>query len=293
MGRFRAVWVWLLLCGLAVGVCGVSAQVTLNLDDRLSPSDASKRDALLQPGIAALNRGDDAAALRAFLSVLITYPDDLSVLRYSAAAAMGSGQNEQALSLFQRALAQIPSKPWPMRTTIIVLEARMNRWDDFDRDVKVLRQAKKSGMDHGLDESAGFVIDEFESGRARVQAVIYPLQSSRYHTLYRFLLPTWVEITPPPRANAKGPPPAVPARCKDPDFQPHFDVESDDVDQPEFAKAHPDEAKKGARSYTLDSYGTPCSQALVKFYPDGEPTYETVRADVVKALMTPGGPAKP
>jgi len=288
MGRFKAVGVGLLLCGLAMGARRVPAQdVSPDREqeptgdvERLPPQDVAKRNALLQPGIALLNHGSDEAALTAFLSVLTTYPNDLTTLRYSAAAAMGAHENEKALDLFQRALAQFPKQPWPMRTAIIVLEARMNRWDDFDHDVKVLRQAKKSGMDHGLDGNTGFVIDEFESGRGRVQTVIYPLQSSRYHTLYRFLLPAWLEIDPVAIASAA----KKDKRCQNPDFQPYFDAESDDIDQAAFAKAHPDKAAKGERSYSLDSYQSPCVQALVKFYPDGEPTYEALRADVLKAI---------
>jgi tetratricopeptide (TPR) repeat protein len=282
---------------MAVGVRTGWAQTqqslqTLQLksDDRLSPQDAAKRDALMRPGIAQFNRGENAAALSAFLSVLTTYPDDLIVLRYSAAAAMAAGQNEQALGLFHRALNQIPQDPWPLRIRIIVLEARTGRWEDFDHDVKVLRQAKKNRMDHGLDGNEGFIIDEFESGRGKVQAVIYPTQPSRYHTLYRFLLPVWLEINPRAQAEAAK---KEPSRCVNPDYQPHFDAESDDVDQEAFAKANPEKAAKGERSYSLDSYGSPCTQALVKFYPDGEPTYETVRADVIRALASPAAAAKP
>jgi tetratricopeptide (TPR) repeat protein len=272
-----------------MGVPGARAQQD-SMDDHLPPQDSAKRNALIRPAVALLNRGDDAAALTAFLSVLTTYPNDLIVLRYSAAAAMGAGQNEQALALFQRALAQFPSKPWPIRTAIIVLEARLNRWDDFDRDVAMLRNAKKGGMEHDLDDNAGFVIDEFESGRGQVQGVVLPLQAGRYHTLYRFLLPAWVELDSRAQAAAEA---KDPSRCVKRDFQPHIDVESDDVDQAAFAKAHPELAAKGGRSYSLDAYESPCTQALVTIYPDGEPRYETVRADVVKAIMKSAGGAKP
>jgi tetratricopeptide (TPR) repeat protein len=297
MGKFRAVWAGAVLCCLIAGVRAGGAQTqqslqTLQLrsDDRLAPQDAATRDALLRPGIGDLNRGENAAALSAFLSVLTRYPDDLIVLRYSAVAAMAAGQNEQALGLFHRALDQIPQDPWPLRLRIIVLEARTGRWEDFDHDVKVLRQAKKNHMDHGLDGNEGFIIDEFDTARGRIQGVIYPAQSSRYHTLYRFLLPVWMEINARAQADAAK---KEPSRCVNPDYQPHFDAESDDIDQEAFAKANPGKAAKGERSYSLDSYGSPCTQALVKFYPDGEPTYETVRADVIKALASPAAAAKP
>jgi hypothetical protein len=188
--------------------------------------------------------------------------------------------------LFRRALALQPHNPWPIRNALIILEARLNQWAYFDRDLAALRSAKRNGMDHGLDDSTGFVIDEFDVGTGEVQAVIYPLQSGKYHTLYRFRLPrdSPIALHAQPSNSA-----TAAARCVDPDFQPHIDAESGDVDQAEFAKAHPDKAAKGDRSYMLDAFGSPCVQGLVAFYPDGEPTYEKARADVIRLLT---GPAK-
>jgi len=268
------------------GAASVDGSTAGSVDeDRLPAKEALKRDALMQPGLDALKRGDNATAYTALHSVLSSYPDDLFVLRSAAAAAMAAGQNEQAVSLFHQALAQFPRNPWPMRNAIIIMEARMDRWADFDRDVAALRQAKKNGMDHGLDRDSGFVIDEFDVGTGRVRAVVYPLGVGRYHTLYRFLLPQPVQMSAVAEASsAKN---TSSARCQNPDFQPYMDAESDDIDQADFRKAHPDKAAKGERSYSLDSYWSPCSQALVGFYPDGEPAYEKVRAAAIRALTGP------
>jgi hypothetical protein len=138
-------------------------------------------------------------------------------------------------------------------------------------------------MDHGLDDSAGFVIDEFESGARSVKGELYPLQAGRYHMLYRFELPPGEIMT----ARTGAGPNANAAQCNNPDFRPHVDVESSDVDQAEFAKAHPEKAAKGERSYTLVVYGSPCAQALAGFYPDGEPTYEKAREDAIRVLTSP------
>lgn len=67
-------------------------------------------------------------------------------------------------------------------------------------------------------------------------------------------------------------------------FTPYIDVESDDIDQIDFAKAHPEKANAGERSFSLDSYPAPGTQRLIEFYPDGEPSYATVRADVFATL---------
>jgi hypothetical protein len=59
------------------------------------------------------------------------------------------------------------------------------------------------------------------------------------------------------------------------------------VDQAGFNKLHPDKATAGDRSFSLDSFSTPNSQTLIKFYADGEPAYEAVRTDILAALKQP------
>jgi hypothetical protein len=255
-------------------------------DEKLAPLEAAKRDRLMQPGLDHLKHGENAAAYAALKTVAILYPTDIGVLRYTAAAALRSDHDAEALTLFRQALAQRPHDPWQMRLAVILLEAKLNQWGDFDRDLAVMRVAKRNGMDHGLDGGDGFVIDEFDSGPGRVQGAIYPRQSGQFHMLYRFVLPAEAAMYAPVQAPASGSSSSG-TRCVDPDFQPHMDVESDDSDQAAFSKAHPEKAAKGERSYFLYAAYSPCSQKLLKFYPDGEPSYEVARADVLRALTQP------
>lgn len=244
----------------------------------LSPQDVVRRDALLQPGLDALKKGDSAAALTAFQPALAAFPKDGKVLQLSGEAAMETNQNDVALGLFERALAEHPKDVWNIRFGVLRLEARLGKWEDFDKGLAELKAAKKAG-DAAL-ESPGFVVDEFEVGGQKVTAAFYPLLAGHFKTLYRFLLPV-----PAPVDVAASTTGGAGDRCKDPNFRPYIDVESDDVDQSFFAQAHPDLAKKGERSYSLDTYPAACSQGLIKFYSDGEPKYEVVRADVTKALV--------
>ena len=251
--------------------------------EKLSPDQIANRDALLKPGIDALKRGDNAAALDALQPALAAYPDDLRVLRYTASAAMAVNQNEKALDLYNRALTKHPNQPWPLRLAVLQLEARLGKWTDFDRDLAALRAAKKSGTDHQLDSSSGFLIEGFDAGGRHVEAAVFPLLAGSFHTLYRFTLPKLAATAPPIQASAQSP---QSSRCDNPDFRPYIDVESDDADQDSFKKRHPDLAAKGERGYSLDIYSAPCSQGLIKFYFDGEPAYESIRADVIKALTS-------
>ncbi len=257
--------------------------------ETLSPADVAKRDELMKPGLELLKKGDMNGAYVALWPARKEYPKDLRVLRYSAEAAFYSGHNAEALDLFNRALALHPNQPWPLRLAHMQIQARLGHWDAFDHELAELRQAKRAGLDHQLDSSTGFLIDGFAAGGTHVQTVIFPLQSDQYHTLYRFLLPKESPAKTSIEAgvnsgDAAGNGGSSDERCKNPEFRPYIDLESDDVDQAAFKQAHPEAVEKGERSYSLDTYPGPCSQGLIKFYNEGEPKYEAVRADIVKAL---------
>jgi hypothetical protein len=75
-------------------------------------------------------------------------------------------------------------------------------------------------------------------------------------------------------------------------------LESNDADQPGFAKEHPDQAAKGMRRFSIDTYretGVDSagrrtqSQALYEFI-DGQPLYETVRDKFIKIASGAGAP---
>jgi hypothetical protein len=76
-------------------------------------------------------------------------------------------------------------------------------------------------------------------------------------------------------------------------------LESNDFDQPGFAKDHPDQAGKGMRRFSIDSYrenGVDSSgqrtqtQAFYKFI-DGQPDYETIREEFLKVAAGKSKPA--
>ncbi len=280
--RIFAPLLLLVLAG-AVGGTGSSfaqAAPTASSADRTAAAaatpDAMKRNEMLKPGLELLKKGDAVAALTALHPALEAYPNDLAVLTLCAQVAVQAHQDAAALDLFSRALKQDPPEPWHIRVAILPLEAHLGRWPDFYRDQAALRKAQQDG-EKELSATTGYLVDDFSLGGRAVQVAYFPTLAGRYKTLYRFILPG------PPAASAS-PASGDEDRCRNPNFHPYIEVESDDVDQSSFQAKHPDLAAKGGRSYSLDSYPAACSQALIKFYPDGEPTYQTVRADVLKFL---------
>jgi tetratricopeptide (TPR) repeat protein len=265
---------------LSVGATGLAGQTAnpLGTPSPSAPEEAAKRDALLEPGLQALKAGDAAGAVAAFQSALKAFPNDLQVLTDSAEAALFAHQDEAALGFFQRALAQHPDDPWHLRLGMMLAEARLQRWEAFEKDLTALKAAKQGG-DRELQASTGFIVDAFEANGVSVQVVYYPLLAGHFYTLYRFLLPKAATQQEPVASQGQSA-----DRCKNPNFRPYLDVESDDVDQETFRKEHPELAAKGERSYSLDTYPAPCSQGLIKFYSEGEPRYEMVRWDVEKIL---------
>ena len=75
-------------------------------------------------------------------------------------------------------------------------------------------------------------------------------------------------------------------------------LESNDTDQPVFAKQHPDEAAKGIRQFSLDAYRETGLNAngqrtqthfTYKFF-DGQPPYETIRDEFIKIVSGQSSP---
>jgi hypothetical protein len=145
--------------------------------------------------------------------------------------------------------------------------AALGRWDDFDAERQKIRTARQNG-DPYLVKVTGYVVETFEAGGHTVQAVEFPTLAGHFHTRYRFNLTDGQTAEAPESAR----------------WTPYIDLESDDIDQVEFAKTHPEKAAAGERSFSLDSYMQPRTHGTIKFYPDGEPAYREVRADVIAAI---------
>jgi tetratricopeptide (TPR) repeat protein len=266
-GMFNVRFVGALLVAAAFGAGAAWGQGA-----PLSPEDVVRRDALVKPGLDDLKKGDPAGAFAALQPALAAFPKDEKVIMLSGIAAMNSQQNEVALELFERALAEKPADEWQVRFEVMMVEARLGKWKEFDANLVELKAAKKAANPQ-LDQP-GFVVDQFEAGGQTVTVAYYPLLAGKFHTLFRFELPKPAQVDTSASMNSGGG-----DRCKDPDFRPYFDLESDDADQ----AFHPEVTKKGDRVYSLDTYPAACSQGLIKFYM-GEPKYEDLRADVMKVL---------
>ena len=231
---------------------------------------AANRENALAAAVPAERCHDYETALRIYLKVLESYPNDARALNIAGEAAVKAGHLEGSFPLFRRSPLAGPSRDsWSVRASLMWDFIHLDRWQDFETERLDARKASLAG-DRTLSPDNGYPIEVFGTGNEFIRVIEFPNLHGRYHTRDRFLL--YEEKDP----------------CTG--FIPHIDLESDDIDQVNFAKEHPDQAAAGHRSFSLDAYPTANSQGLLKFYPDGEPTYQTVRADVLARTKQPLAP---
>ncbi|HZS53695.1 MAG TPA: tetratricopeptide repeat protein [Bryobacteraceae bacterium] len=243
---------------------GQSDQTTARVPPQMSPY-AQEREAVLAPALEAMKKRDYDGALDMLHTALEKYPNDGRVLLLAANAARLSKHYDEALLDYQKANSQ-PHTNWTAEFGLIETYAALGRWDDFDVERQKVRAAKQAN-DPTLAKVGGYLIDTFSISDKQVSVMEFPALAGRFHTRYRFFI--------------AGP---QPADQKNGGWTPFVDLESDDIDQVEFAKKHPEDAAAGKRSFSLDGYSRPNTHATLKFYPDSEPTYREVRADVIANL---------
>lgn len=207
-------------------------------------------------------------AQKFFEAFLSDNPSNSEAQYYFGFALFGEKQYARAEQIYSKMIAVNP-KMWGAHSGLAEVYSAEERWPEFDRERKLLREARDRG-EPGTNKTGSDVIDVLYVGSERYIVREFHLLDGRVRTRYRFM-----------HFDGQG------------KMDSWFACESDDIDQVGFAKQHPDLAAQGKRSFSLDSNNAPTTlpdgkqtrtEGLIKFYWDGEPTYETVRADVLKSL---------
>lgn len=229
----------------------------------------------LAVGKQALGHNDYKAAQEFFANYLKDNPENDEAIFLAGNSALGLKQYDDAASYYQKLIAKQPTM-WPAHKNLVIVYAAQNKWTDFDRERKLMQDARAQGSPE-LSAKDADVIDILYVGDERYIVRAYSELVGHFHVRYNFT-----------HFSEDG----------KPDFW--ISCESDDIDQISFAKAHPKGAAAGQRSFSLDSYtpmvpnpngqGMTQTHGTIKFYPDGEPTYESVRADVIKVLEHKSSP---
>jgi tetratricopeptide (TPR) repeat protein len=217
----------------------------------------------LAVGVAALQHGDYAGAKTFFTNFLAGSPNDLDARLFLGAANLSLKDYPSAIQDFRAVIAAKPTD-WAAHQDLVLADALTLNWFDFDKE-RALLQAARDTNAPGIDKPGSDLIDKLQVGSKTYQVLSFYNLTGHFHA--RYVIVHFGEENKPTD---------------------YIECESDDVDQAFFKEKHPDLAAAGKRSFSLDFYsneGNGQMQALIKFYPDGEPTYETVRADALKTLQ--------
>lgn len=240
-----------------------SAAATISQTTQTTAADSLDR------GKQALKSGDYETARKFFSAYLKDNPDSAEALFLAGNAFLGLKLYEEAAQSYLAAVKLEPSL-WLAHKNLVIVYAAEGKWKAFDQERALIQDRRANGA-AGLSSRDADLIEAFYVGKEQYKVLSYAELAGRFKMRYNFV-----------HFGSDG----------KPDYW--IACESDDVDQISFAKSHPKEAAAGQRSFSLDSYSAPTPTAdgksstethgTIKFYPDGEPTYEAVRSDVMKVL---------
>lgn len=215
-------------------------------------------------GKQALSQERWSDAQKFFTAYLQDNAQSVEAKFYLASAAQGAKEYGQAESLYKQIIAAYP-RTWSAHSNLSEVYAAQEHWPEFHAERELLHAAKEA-HEEGTDRMGNDVIDVlYVDGQRWIVHEYYPL-AGRFHTRYNFT-----------HFDAAG------------KLDRYISCESDDVDQADFAKRHPRKATAGDRSFSLDGYQAN-THSTILFYSEGEPAYERVRADVLRALTGKANP---
>ena len=209
-------------------------------------------------------------ALAGAKTILAANPSSSQANKLVGVVLLDDQKPAEALSYFQKVLDLDPNDP---SIHALLLQAYAQTGDAKKRDEQraILRGFHSDGKHPELTQSTSFMIETIPMHDRVVQAVEFYEPAGKFHFYYRFNV-----------------------FDSDGHLQSFYALESDDVDQPGFAKEHPTEAAAGERRFSIDVYsrnaqGNPM-QGLVTFI-DGQPTYDDLRTRILKILEENTKPA--
>jgi len=214
-----------------------------------------------------------ARAKELYRAYLQKHPDSVDAQFGLADAELGLREFEAAEWDFRRVVAAQPQN-WVAHKNLVIVEAELGRWDEFERERAVLREAREREAP-GISTRESDVIDSFEVNGHRwiVREYYEPVgRSQARYNFERFSSEGHAEeyISLEPTAAAE-------AALKPGDV--HIGAEPT-------AAPHSEHEEFSLNWYTGKAHGT------IMRYPKGEPKYERVRTDVLRWLRKPEAPSK-
>lgn len=280
----RSLFPFLLVFGLSLLIVlpALQAQTVSQTQPATAPSSADhdagpNPDAGINPRaeakvVASLEGRQFSAALSGAESILAANPASPKANKLVGVVLLDQQKSADALPYFQKALQLAPKDP-----TVhgLLLQAYAESGDKINRDAQrdILRNLHSDGKHPGFARVPAYLIETIPVGDKIIQATEFYEPFGKFHFYYRFNI-----------FDAKG------------HMLSFIALESDDADQAVYAQQHPKEAADGQRRFSLDGYSKSAdghvTQALYTFF-NGKPTYDDLRALVVKLVQEGKDPTAP
>jgi len=185
-------------------------------------------------------------------------------------AEVGVGDAELALHEYEaaeltyRSVVAKQPQMWRAHKNLVIIEAALGRWEEFDRERALLRGARERGAE-GISARESDVIDSFDVKGQHWIVREYYLPVGRSLTRYNF-----------ENFGADG-------RVKE-----YISLESAEASkvaaiEGDVLRSDEQARQEAVKDFALDWY-TGAAHGAIRTYPDGEPKYEAVRADVLRWL---------
>lgn len=231
----------------------------------LGVSIAAQAPANLAAARQALGAKDYARAKQLYAELLRAHPESLDAQLGRADAELGLHEYEAAEWDYRRVVAAQPQL-WIAHKNLVIVEAELGRWEEFERERTVLRAARERGAP-GISARESDIIDSFEVNGHRwiVREYYEPVGRSQAHYNFERFSPEgraeeYISLEPTAAAEAALAP---------------GDVQIGAETQ---ASPHHNEGEFSLNWYSGHGHGT------IARYPKGEPSYERVRADLIRWL---------
>jgi hypothetical protein len=217
---------------------------------------SANRENELASANALVNCHDYAGAYALYLKVLEKYPDDARALMMAGEDAIRAGRLEDSVPLLEGSLTHSANPrthladryTYTVRDLLMRLYIRLGRWQDLEAQRLEARKASLAG-DTSLPADKGYAIEQFNSGAAgAVDTIEFPAMHGENQTREQFIFIEDMD------------------HCTG--FTPHIDLDS----------------PGGGHVFSLDAYSSADARTRLNSYPDGEPSYQTIRKDVLAAL---------
>lgn len=212
-----------------------------------------------------------AEAKRQFGEFLARHPESMEAQLGKADAELGLHEYDDAEILYRGIVAKHPQM-WLAHKNLVVVEAALGRWEEFDRERAILHDARGRGAE-GISARESDVIDSLNAGGQHWIVRAYDEPSGRSLTRYNF-----ERFSPEGRVEA------------------FLSLESASaaaamLEHPAGDGTQLTGASAAIRDFALNWY-TGRAHGIVRSYGDAEPTYEVVRADALRWIRTQGATSR-